>query len=105
MRSYLRQLWESLDAIPRVSIVQAPTPVRRLEGLNPGGELWVKDDSQTHPLCGGNKPRKLEYLIASAKARRKGIVTFGAESSNHAVASVYHCGQHGVRCHVVLTRA
>lgn len=101
----LEGLWKELEAIPRVSLVERVTPVRRLIKLFPNQEVWLKDDSQTHGVFGGNKPRKLEYLIAKAKSANKEIVTFGAESSNHALACSYHCMQNGVRCHLILTKA
>lgn len=88
-----------------MQLIERFTPVRQLKQLFPDQEVWLKDDSQTHSAYGGNKPRKLEYLIARAKAAKKEIVTFGAESSNHALACSYHCSQHDVRCHLVLTKA
>lgn len=94
----------ALDRIPRITLVDKPTPVRRLAGAFPNAEVWLKDDSSSHPVYGGNKPRKLEYLIADAKRQGKSIVTFGFESSNHAVASAFHCSGHGVPCHLVLVR-
>lgn len=103
--SQFERLWQILDIHPRLALVERPTPVRRLTAVLPGRELWLKDDSSTHPVYGGNKPRKLEYLLAAAKASGKDVLTFGAESSNHALACVYHGATHGVRSHLVLTRA
>src|SRR5262245_6898727 len=98
------ELRAALDRRPRVPLVEKPTPVRKLARAFPADEVWLKDDSCTHPGYGGNKPGKLEYLIAHAKAKGQDIVTFGFESSNHAVASTYHCSRHGVPCHLVLVR-
>ena len=47
-----------------------PTPVRRIVPPDArDGELWIKDDGATAPLYGGNKVRKLEYVLAAARAR------------------------------------
>lgn len=100
----LAQLKIALDRLPRIPLVEKPTPVRKLAKAFPGLEVWLKDDSHSHPIYGGNKPRKLEYLLARVKSKNQSIVTFGFESSNHAVASVYHCSQHGIPCHLILVR-
>ncbi|MBI3544266.1 MAG: pyridoxal-phosphate dependent enzyme [Deltaproteobacteria bacterium] len=98
------ELRAALDRVPRVPLVDGPTPVRRLARAFADTEVWLKDDSSTNPAYGGNKPRKLEYLIARAKAKGQEVVTFGFESSNHAVASALHCSRFGVPCHLVLVR-
>ncbi|MBI3555854.1 MAG: pyridoxal-phosphate dependent enzyme [Deltaproteobacteria bacterium] len=100
----LSQLKQALDRLPRIPLVEMPTPVRKLARAFPGLEVWLKDDSHSHPIYGGNKPRKLEYLLARVKNKKQSVVTFGFESSNHAVATVYHCSQHGIPCHLVLVR-
>src|SRR5689334_8961670 len=100
--SRLQRLWAACDRFPRVPIVSAPTPVRRLGGI--GQDLWLKDDSLSHPVYGGNKPRKLEYLIARARESGRDILTTGFESSNHALATAYHASRFGVATHLVLVR-
>jgi D-cysteine desulfhydrase len=64
--------------------------VRRLEG-----DLWVKDEA---PL-GGNKVRKLEYTLATA---RRTVLTFGGLGSHHAVATARACASTGRRCVLAL---
>jgi D-cysteine desulfhydrase len=50
--------------------------------------LWVKDDSQLHPIYGGNKARKLMHILAHARARGKSrVVTFGTAGSHHVLAT------------------
>lgn len=93
-----------LEGHARFMLVNEPTPVRRLDRAFPSGHVWLKDDARTNDTYGGNKPRKLEYLVAKAKERRQSVLTFGYESSNHAVASVLHCHAAGVPCHLVLVR-
>lgn len=104
--SRLQKLFIALEKINRINLVCQPTPVRKLARAFPNGivgcDVWIKDDSISHPVYGGNKPRKLEFLIAKAKSKKQGVVTFGFESSNHAVATAYHCAQLGVPCHLIL---
>jgi len=75
-------------ALPRHPFVQAPTPVEPflLDGAPPG-TLFVKRDDRSCPLYGGNKPRKLEFLIGRALARgTKTLVTTGGLGTNHGLA-------------------
>ena len=69
-----------------------PTPVELLPGLSrPGSELWVKRDDSTSPLYGGNKVRKLEHLLARAKALgKRRLVTLGAVGSHHVLATTIY---------------
>lgn len=99
-----KRLIANLDRYKPLSIVSAPTPVRRLSTLDPQRDLWLKDDSLTHSVYGGNKPRKLEYLLAEARSTSQEVITFGFESSNHALATAYHCSMLGISCHLVLVR-
>ncbi|MEW5934937.1 MAG: D-cysteine desulfhydrase family protein, partial [Bacillota bacterium] len=59
--------------LPRLRLAGLPTPLEeatRLERLFPGVRLFLKRDDLTHPALGGNKARKLEFLLADA--RRQG---------------------------------
>ena len=68
-----------------------PTPVARLEHAARArgvGPLWVKCDDVSSALYGGNKPRKLEWLLGAALARgRKGVITFGGIGTHHGLAT------------------
>ena len=78
-----------------------PTPVRPIERLAPG--LWMKDDSRTAPLWGGNKPRKLEWLIGDARRRgRRTLLTFGGLATNHGLATALYAREHGMECVLAL---
>ncbi|MGR7000436.1 pyridoxal-phosphate dependent enzyme [Yinghuangia aomiensis] len=82
-----------------------PTPVARLAaGLADGpAEVWVKDESVFGDLWGGNKIRKLEWIIADAQARRSpAILTFGALGTNHGLATARFAQAHGVRVALAL---
>ncbi|HEX2086248.1 MAG TPA: pyridoxal-phosphate dependent enzyme [Solirubrobacteraceae bacterium] len=96
-----RLLLERFPSLPHVELCALPTPVRPLEALAPG--LWMKDDSRIAPLWGGNKPRKLEWLIADAKARgRRTLLTFGGLATNHGLATALYAREHGLRCVLAL---
>ena len=73
----------------RERLVVAPTPLEPLDRLRSelggGPRLWVKRDDLTGLALGGNKARKLEYLLADARAQRSDVlITVGAAQSNHA---------------------
>jgi D-cysteine desulfhydrase len=96
-----RLLAERHPHLPHVELCGLPTPVRPLSRLADG--LWMKDDSGTAPLWGGNKPRKLEWLIGDAKAKgRRTLLTFGALATNHGLATALYARQQGMRCVLAL---
>jgi L-cysteate sulfo-lyase len=71
----------------RVPLVHAPTPFEPLRGLTRllgGPEIWIKRDDCTGLALGGNKSRKLEFLLADARGQGVDtIITVGADQSNH----------------------
>ena len=82
--------------LPWVALTRVPTPVHHLTKLGRTmglDELWVKRDDLCGLWYGGNKPRKLEFLLGDALARHaRTVITFGALGSNHALATAI-CGQ------------
>ena len=72
-----------------VPLVDGPTPVRLLEEFSTDEtELWMKDDGLTSKLYGGNKVRKLEWLMAEAlKRNARRVVTVGAVGSHQVLAT------------------
>jgi D-cysteine desulfhydrase len=71
----------------------APTPIQWAPHVSRalGCDVYVKREDQTHPLCGGNKARKLAMLLADARARgATDLVTVGAAGSNHILATALH---------------
>jgi 1-aminocyclopropane-1-carboxylate deaminase/D-cysteine desulfhydrase-like pyridoxal-dependent ACC family enzyme len=77
-----------------------PTPVQPLSFSD---HAWIKRDDLTHTEYGGNKIRKLEFIVADAKRKgAKRIVTFGAIGTNHGVATAMMCQQFGLGCVVYL---
>lgn len=76
-----------LEAIPRVPLVAGPTPLEFLPRLSAalGRPIYLKRDDSIGPAMGGNKARKLEYLLADALRRgHRRVVTYGGLQSNHA---------------------
>lgn len=92
--------------IPYAKLATLPTPLRHLKHVGrqlQTPSLYLKDDSHTSPLFGGNKVRKLEFLLAEAKQRgHKEVVTVGAVGSNHATATAIHAQRLGLRCRLLL---
>jgi D-cysteine desulfhydrase len=78
----------AIDDLPRVHVAHLPTPLEPLTRLTArlgGPDLWVKRDDQTGLATGGNKTRKLEFLVADALGRAAdALITCGAAQSNHA---------------------
>ncbi|MEO0997106.1 MAG: pyridoxal-phosphate dependent enzyme, partial [Pseudomonadota bacterium] len=89
--NYLAQAMPRLARrVPRVALGQFPTP---LTSSDDGRlSLYIKRDDRSHPLYGGNKLRKLEYLFGRAlRLGAQRVATFGAAGSNHALATAIHC--------------
>ena len=92
--------------LPRVSLASLPTPIQELErlGKNLGGpRIYVKRDDLTGLATGGNKARKLEFLVADALAQGTDtLITAGAPQSNHARQTAAAAAKFGLRCILVL---
>lgn len=90
----------------RVALLHGPTPlVRRpaLDALLSGVELWIKRDDVTGGAESGNKLRKLELLLADARAKNANVVvTCGGLQSNHARATALACAALGMRAVLLL---
>lgn len=100
-------LREALVARPRVSLAELPTPLQFLPNLSQelGIQVWVKRDDQTGLALGGNKARKLEFLMSEVLAAGADVVlTTGSSQSNHARMTVAACRRLGLDCLLVLTR-
>jgi|HubBroStandDraft_1064217.scaffolds.fasta_scaffold96086_2 D-cysteine desulfhydrase len=87
-----------------LSIGRYPTAVERVAALStPRSDLWVKRDDRTHEVYGGNKVRKLEFLLADALARGvTRVVTVGAAGSHHVLATTYFGTRAGLEVEAVL---
>lgn len=95
-----------LSRFPRIRLGHLPTPFEpmpRLSSALGGPEIWVKRDDCTGLSTGGNKTRKLEYLMAEALAAGADIVlTQGATQSNHARQTAAAAAKLGMDCHLIL---
>jgi D-cysteine desulfhydrase len=92
---------------PRLALGHWPTPLAELDRLSRhlgGPRLWVKRDDLSGLAGGGNKTRKLEYLLADARARGAAtLITAGAAQSNHARQTAAAAARCGFGCVLVLT--
>ena len=95
------------ENLPRVPIAHLPTPLEEMPRLSRalgGPRLFVKRDDQTGLATGGNKARKLEFLVADAMEKGADtIITAGAVQSNHARQTVAAAVKFGLRCCLVLS--
>lgn len=98
-----------IESLPRFSLAQLPTPLTKLERLSRelgGPELWIKRDDQTGLALGGNKTRKLEFLVGHALAQGADtLVTLGAAQSNHCRQTAAAATQAGLQCELILNGA
>ncbi len=96
----------NLAQFPRVRLAHLSTalePMPRLSEALGGPELWIKRDDCTGLSTGGNKTRKLEYLMAEAQAQGADMVmTQGATQSNHARQTLAAAAKLGMDCHILL---
>ncbi len=104
--SRCKELSLTLAKFPRVSLGHLPTPLEPMDRLSEalgGPRLWVKRDDCTGLSSGGNKTRKLEYLMADAiEQGADTIITQGATQSNHARQTAAAAAKLGMACHILL---
>lgn len=89
----------------RIDLICSPTPLHRLPRASEdlGIDLWIKRDDLTGFAGGGNKGRKLEYLMADVLASgKKKVVTLGATQSNFVRQCAAACAVHGIEFHGVV---
>jgi L-cysteate sulfo-lyase len=96
----------NLGRFPRIHLAHLPTPLEHLPNLTRelnGPEIWIKRDDCTGMSTGGNKTRKLEFLMAEARDQGADIVlTQGATQSNHARQTAACAAKMGIACHILL---
>jgi D-cysteine desulfhydrase len=88
------------DTLPHLVLSERPTPVRELAGL----DVWVKEDGAFGSGgWGGNKVRKLEWLLPDARRRGRGsILTFGGLGTNWGLATALYAREHGIETALAL---
>jgi D-cysteine desulfhydrase family pyridoxal phosphate-dependent enzyme len=93
-------------SLPRVPLAHLPTPLDYLPRLSrelAGPRIFVKRDDMTGLAGGGNKVRKLEFLVAQALAQKcDSLVTIGAPQSNHCRQTAAAAARTGLRCILIL---
>src|SRR5271163_422731 len=96
----------NLARFPRIRFAHLPTPLEHMPNLSralAGPEIWIKRDDCTGMSSGGNKTRKLEYLMAEARDQGADIVlTQGATQSNHARQTAACPAKMRIDCHILL---
>lgn len=100
----LSDRWRGFRRIPHIAIAELPTPVEPMASLSErmGAELWIKRDDLTSRRYGGNKTRKLEYILGEAVSQGADtLVTTGAAGSHHALASAIFAADLRMRVDVV----
>lgn len=104
--SRCKDLAVRLAQFPRLALGHFPTPLEPMDRLSEhlgGPRIWVKRDDCTGLSSGGNKTRKLEFLMADAqKQGADTIITQGATQSNHARQTAAAAAKLGMTCHILL---
>jgi D-cysteine desulfhydrase family pyridoxal phosphate-dependent enzyme len=95
-----------LASLPRIRLAHLPTPLEEASFLSAalgGPRIFIKRDDCTGLALGGNKTRKLEYLIADAQAKGASVViTCGSDRSNHCRQTAAAARVAGMKCVLVL---
>ena len=98
-----------LTRFPRLALARLPTPIEPLPRLSAhlgGPRLYVKRDDLTGLGLGGNKLRKLEFILGEAQAQGADtVLTVGALQSNHARQTAAACARLGFGCELILRRS
>lgn len=107
----IQQAITRFGAVPYLNFGHYPTPIEKLPrfrqalGRN-APRVFIKRDDYTGPGFGGNKVRKLEYVLAKAVADdAEVVITSGGVKSNHARVTAAMCARLGLRCVLVLNSA
>ncbi|MFT6896041.1 MAG: L-cysteate sulfo-lyase [Paraglaciecola sp.] len=101
----MEPIMKDFNAIARVEITHAPTPIELAPRLSAelGCQLFFKRDDCTGLAGGGNKTRKLEYLLADAQQQGSDtLITIGGLQSNHARQTAAAAAKFGFNCELVL---
>src|SRR5258707_13540613 len=95
-----------IEKLPRFLLAQPPTPIKKLARLSRelgGPEVLIKRDDQTGLALGGNKARKLEFLVGDALAQGADtLVTAGGAQSNHCRQTAAAAAKAGLKCELIL---
>jgi L-cysteate sulfo-lyase len=96
-----------LASFPRARLAHLPTPLEPMDRVSKhlgGPRLWIKRDDCTGLSMGGNKVRKLEFVLGDAVAKgADAVVTAGAWQSNHSRQTAAAAARLGLKCHLMLS--
>ena len=98
---------KQITEFPRIPLGVLPTPIYKLENLSRqfGKNIYIKRDDMTGIALGGNKVRKLEFLLADAVQKGADVVlTAGGPQSNHAMLTAACAGRLGMKAILVLKK-
>lgn len=99
MPPIINEFYSGLEDVPFVSLGNYPSKIEKLEKMGEHvnvPDLYIKRDDCCHNIYGGNKVRKLEYILADAKVKnRELLITLGAVGSNQVLATGIHGGNEG----------
>ena len=94
--------------LPWTPLGNWPTPVQKLDKLGKAAgheNLWVKRDDLSSDIYGGNKVRKLEFMLADASNKGfKWAVTFGGIGTNHGLTTTVHASRLGIKTALILVK-
>jgi 1-aminocyclopropane-1-carboxylate deaminase/D-cysteine desulfhydrase-like pyridoxal-dependent ACC family enzyme len=103
-----KQFPDLKDKLPWISLGTFPTPVIRLKNLGEDlgiSRLYLKQDGQSGDIYGGNKVRKLEFILGDAvEKEKKAVLTFGYAGSNHALATSIYANRIGLKSTSILLK-
>ena len=101
MRPLIFDAYPRLEQLPWIELGAFPTPIQKLKAFGEAEgfpQLYMKRDDQSSSRYGGNKVRKLEFVLADAKRKgRKTLITTGGVGSNQVLASGIHGKQTGFK--------
>ncbi len=100
------KLLHRIASFPRIELIHRPTPVRKLAAISAelgGPEIWIKRDDLTGIAFGGNKSRKLEYILPDVLAKKAEVlVTWASLQSNWAMQTAAACVRFGIKPVLIL---
>ncbi len=96
----LREYPALAQTLAPLALAGLPTPVQAIPAL--GANAWIKRDDISHPVYGGNKIRKLEFVLADIQRHgARAVITFGATGTNAGIAASMVCAQAGLVCSII----
>jgi D-cysteine desulfhydrase family pyridoxal phosphate-dependent enzyme len=105
----IQDVLERVDRFPRVALVHRPTPLRKLERLSArlgGPEIYVKRDDMTGLAFGGNKSRKLEFIVSDMLGKKADVViTWAGFQSNWCMQTAAAARTFGIKPILMLFKA